>query len=105
MKLDCERTTFISGFCVFLVHRNRFRVSQPPRSLPTYRPQTVTRKGSVAAPEPAHSTECGSTAYGAQDVYYCQDVLDSKFSEHLRRTLGIPPPVASQPDLPLKDVS
>src|SRR5436190_14102711 len=47
MKLDCERTTFIPGFCVFPLHPNRFRVSQPPWSMPTYRPETVTRKGSV----------------------------------------------------------
>src|SRR5439155_19573328 len=47
MKLDCERTTFIPGFCVFPSHPNRFRVSQPPRSKPTYRPATVTRKGSL----------------------------------------------------------
>jgi hypothetical protein len=25
MKLICERTTFIPGFCVFLLHRNGFR--------------------------------------------------------------------------------
>src|SRR6266536_4553228 len=47
MKLDCERTTFIPGFCVFPLHHNRFRVSQPPRLMPTYRPEAVTRKGSI----------------------------------------------------------
>src|SRR5206468_1782050 len=31
---------------VFPSHPNRFRVSQPPRSKPTYRPAAVTRKGS-----------------------------------------------------------
>src|SRR5213079_3401302 len=25
MKLDCERTIFIPGFCVFPLHHNRFR--------------------------------------------------------------------------------
>ena len=27
MKLICERTTFIPGFCVFSLYRNAFRVS------------------------------------------------------------------------------
>jgi hypothetical protein len=35
MKLICERTTFIPGFCVFLLHRNTFSVSlvSTPRQL------------------------------------------------------------------------
>jgi hypothetical protein len=30
MKLICERTTFIPGFCVFLLHHKGFGVSTTP---------------------------------------------------------------------------
>jgi hypothetical protein len=48
MRLICERTTFIPGFCVFTLHRNRFGASQPPTPSTTYRSRVVTRKCSVA---------------------------------------------------------
>jgi hypothetical protein len=47
MKLICERTTFIPGFCVFALHHNGFGASQPPGQSTTHRPRAVTRKGSV----------------------------------------------------------
>jgi hypothetical protein len=36
MKLICKRTTFIPGFCVFSLYRNRFGVS-PNRTEPATR--------------------------------------------------------------------
>src|SRR5205085_7075886 len=53
LKLICERTTFIPGFCVFLLHHNRYGVSQPSQSMTTYGAPAVTRNGSMASSPPS----------------------------------------------------
>nr|QEO73604.1 hypothetical protein [uncultured bacterium] len=47
MKLICERTTFILGFCVFSLHPNGSGVSATPTTTHYPEPQVVTRNGSL----------------------------------------------------------
>jgi hypothetical protein len=56
MKLICGRTTFIPGFCVFLLHRNGSGVAPPGRHVGYIASLIVTRNGSLSSAARIDST-------------------------------------------------
>jgi hypothetical protein len=70
MKLICERTTFIPGFCVFLLHHKGFGGVSTTPARPDYTTLLiVTRNGSVSWSKAAGPAQC-------QDVIGTPNALD-----------------------------